>query len=33
MKNNKPAYIQANKACLAAKSKEDGVLALPKGIY
>ena len=30
---NKREYIQANKAWLEAKSKEDGVMALPKGIY
>ena len=30
---NKRAYIQANKDWLEAKSKEDGVKALPKGIY
>ena len=30
---NKREYIQANKAWLEAKSKEDGVKALPKGIY
>ena len=30
---NKREYIQANKAWLESKSKEDGVKALPKGIY
>jgi len=30
---NKREYIQANKEWLDAKSKEDGVKALPKGIY
>ena len=30
---NKREYIQANKDWLMAKSKEDGVNALPKGIY
>ena len=30
---NKREYIQANKDWLEAKSKEDGVKALPKGIY
>ena len=29
---NKRAYIQENKDWLVAKSKEDGVMALPKGI-
>ena len=29
----KREYIQANKDWLEAKSKEDGVKALPKGIY
>ena len=33
MKKNKSAYMQANKDWLAAKSKEDGVMALPKGVY
>ena len=30
---NKRAYIQENKDWLMAKSKEEGVKALPKGIY
>ena len=30
---NKREYIQVNKDWLEAKSKEDGVKALPKGIY
>ncbi len=30
---NKRAYIQENKDWLIAKSKEEGVRALPKGIY
>ena len=30
---NKRAYIQENKDWLVAKSQEDGVKALPKGIY
>ena len=30
---NKRAYIQENKEWLIAKSKEEGVKALPKGIY
>ena len=30
---NKREYIQANKDWLEVKSKEDGVKALPKGIY
>ncbi len=30
---NKRAYIQENKDWLIAKSKEEGVMALPKGIY
>ena len=30
---NKRDYIQANKDWLLAKSKEEGVKALPKGIY
>ena len=30
---NKREYIQANKGWLEAKSKENGVKALPKGIY
>jgi len=30
---NKRGYIQANKDWLEAKSKEEGVKALPKGIY
>ena len=30
---SKRDYIQANKDWLEAKSKEDGVKALPKGIY
>lgn len=29
----KQEYIQANKEWLAAKAKEEGVIALPKGIY
>ena len=30
---NKRAYIQENKDWLVAKSKEEGVRALPKGVY
>jgi len=30
---SKREYIQANKDWLEAKSKEEGVKALPKGIY
>ena len=30
---NKRAYIQENKEWLIAKYKEEGVKALPKGIY
>ena len=30
---NKREYIQANKDWLEVKSKEEGVKALPKGIY
>ena len=30
---NKRAYIQENKDWLVAKSQEEGVKALPKGIY
>ena len=30
---DKQAYIQANKDWLAKKSKEEGVLPLPKGIF
>ena len=30
---NKREYIQANKDWLEAKAKEEGVKALPKGIY
>ena len=30
---NKRDYIKANKEWLEAKSKEDGIMALPKGIY
>ena len=33
MKKNKSAYAQANKDWLVAKSKEDGVMALSKGVY
>ena len=33
MKKNKNQYVQANTDWLAAKSKEDGVMALPKGVY
>ena len=33
VKKSKAQYIQANKDWLEAKSKEDGVTALPKGIY
>ena len=33
MKKNKNQYVQANKDWLVAKSKEDGVKALPKGVY
>ena len=30
---NKREYIQANKDWLEAKSKEEGIMALPKGVY
>ena len=33
MKKNKNQYVQANKEWLAAKSLEEGVKALPKGVY
>lgn len=33
MKMNKREYAQANKDWLVAKSKEEGVKALPYGIY
>ena len=33
MKKSKAQYIQANKDWLEAKAKEEGVKALPKGIY
>ena len=33
MKKNKSEYAQANKDWLVAKSKEDGVMALSKGVY
>lgn len=33
MKKSKNQYIQANKDWLVAKSQEDGVKALPKGVY
>ena len=33
MKKNKNQYVQANKDWLVAKSQEDGVKSLPKGIY
>jgi FKBP-type peptidyl-prolyl cis-trans isomerase len=33
VKKSKAQYIQANKDWLEAKSKEEGVKALPKGIY
>ena len=33
MKRDKNAYVQANRDCLAAKCKVDGVMALPKGVY
>lgn len=33
MKKNKNQYVQANKDWLVEKSKEDGVKALPKGVY
>ena len=33
VKKSKTQYIQANKDWLEAKSKEEGVKALPKGIY
>ena len=33
MKKDKNAYTQANRDWLVAKSQEDGVKALPKGIY
>ena len=33
MKKNKSAYAQANKDWLVEKSKENGVMALPKGVY
>ena len=32
-KNKNQLYVQANKDWLVAKSKEDGVKALPKGVY
>ena len=32
-KNKNQLYVQANKDWLVAKSKEDGVKALPKGIF
>ena len=33
MKKDKSAYAQANKDWLVEKFKEDGVMALPKGVY
>ena len=33
MKKDKNVYIQANRDWLVAKSQEDGVKALPKGIF
>ena len=33
MKKNRNQYVQANKDWLVAKSKEDGVMALSKGVY
>ena len=33
MKKDKNAYVQANRDWLVAKSQEDGVKALPKGIF
>ena len=33
MKKNKNAYVQANRDWLVEKSKEDGVMVLPKGVY
>ena len=33
MKKNKNQYVQANKDWLVAKSREDGVKALPGGVY
>ena len=33
MKKDKNAYAQANRDWLVEKSKEDGVMALPKGVY
>ena len=33
MKKNKNQYVQANRDWLVAKSQENGVMALPKGIF
>ena len=33
MKKNKNQYAQANKDWLVAKSKEEGVMAQPKGVF
>ena len=33
MKKNKNQYVQANKDWLMAKSQEEGVKSLPKGVY
>ena len=33
MKKNKNQYVQANKDWLVAKSQEEGVKSLPKGVY
>lgn len=33
MKKDKNAYVQANRDWLVAKSQEDGVKALPKGVF
>ena len=33
MKKNKNQYVQANRDWLVAKSQEDGMRALPKGVY
>ena len=33
VKKNKSAYVQANREWLVAKTREDGVMALPGGVY
>ena len=33
MKRDKNEYVQANRDCLSEKSKEDGVMAQPGGVY